>query len=68
MDIKLNVKEGTHSTFSRTKLAVTWIVPMCVTETFSPLGNLTKEAIELVILVNNSTEWTMWYVALVSRT
>ena len=68
MDIKLKVKEGTQSKFSRTKLEVTWMVPMCVTTTLSPLGNWTKEVVELVILVNKSTEWTMWSVAPVSRT
>ena len=68
MNIKLKVKEGTHSTFSRTKLEVTWMVPMCVTTTLSPLGNWTKEVIELVTLVNKSIEWTMWFVAPVSRT
>ena len=41
---------------------------MCVTTTLSPLGNWTKEVIELVILVNKSTEWTMWSVAPVSST
>ena len=38
-DIKLKVKEGTHNTFSRIKVEVTWIVPICVSVTFSPLGN-----------------------------
>ena len=37
-DIRLKVKEGTHSTFLRIKVEVTWIVPICVTITFSPLG------------------------------
>ena len=68
MDIKLKVKEEIHSTFSRTKLEVTWMVPMCVTTTLSPLGNWTKEVTELVILVNKATEWTIWSVALVSST
>ena len=68
MDIKLKVKEGTQSTFSRTKLGVIWMVPMCVTTTLSPLGNWTKEVIELVILVNISTKWIMWSVAPVSST
>ena len=68
MDIKLKVKEGTHSTFSRTKLEVTCMVPMCVTTTLSPLGNWTKEVTELVILVNKATEWTIWSVAPISST
>ena len=68
IEIKLKVKAGTHNTFSRTKLVVTWIVPMCVTTTLSPLGNWTKDEMELVILVNSLTKWTIWSIALVSRT
>ena len=67
-EIKLKVKAQTLNTFSRTRLAVTWIVPMCVTTTLSPLGNWTKDEMELVILMNNLTEWTIWSVAPVLRT
>ena len=38
-EIRLKLKEGTQSTFSSFSVGVTWIVPMCVTITFSPLGN-----------------------------
>ena len=68
IDIRLNDKKGTQRTFSRTKEDVTWIVPMWVTVTFSPLGNWTKVDMELVILVNKVIEWIVWFVALVSRT
>ena len=68
IEIRLNEKEGTQRTFSRTKVDVTWIVPMCVTVTFSPLGNWIKVVIELVILVNKVTEWIIWFIAPVSRT
>ena len=68
IDIKLNEKEETHRTFSRTKVDVTWIVPICVTVTLSPLGNWRKVDIELVILVNKVMEWMIWYVAPVLRT
>ena len=66
--MRLKVKVGTQSTFSRSKVEVTWMVPIWVTVTFSPLGNWTKVATQLVILVNRVREWTMWYVAPVSRT
>ena len=68
MDIKLKVKDGTQSTFSRIRLGDIWTVPMWVTITLSPFGNWTKEVIELVILVNKLTECTMWSVAPVSST
>ena len=67
-EIKLKVKAGTYNTFSRAKLVVTWIVPMCVTTTLSPLGHWTKDKMELVVLVNNLIEWTIWFVAPVLRT
>ena len=57
--IRLNEKEGTQRKFSRTKVEVTWIVPMCVTVTFSPLDSWTKVDIEVVILVNKVMEWMM---------
>ena len=41
-DIKLKVKEGTHSTFLRIKVNVTWIVPICVTVTLSQFRQLDK--------------------------
>ena len=62
-EIRLNEKEW----FSRVKVDVTWIVPMWVTVTFSPLGNWTKVDMELVILVNKVIEWIMWSVAPISR-
>ena len=41
---------------------------MCVTKTLSPLGNWTKDEMELIILVNNLTKWTIWSVAPMLRT
>ena len=41
-DIKLKVKEGTHGTFLRIKVNVTWIVPICVTVTLSQFRQLDK--------------------------
>ena len=60
-------KLGIQRTFSKSKEAETWTVPIWVTLTISPLGNLTKIWIEEVMDLKKWREWTMWSVAPLSR-
>jgi hypothetical protein len=66
IDIKLNEKEGIQSTSVRTKDSEILIVPMWVTESYCPLGNLTDLETTEVILVKNDMEHIMWSVAPIS--
>ena len=67
-DKRLNVKEGTHKTLLRVREDDKTMVPMCVTEAVSPLGNSTMALVIAVIEDNAPTEHIMWSVAPVSMT
>ena len=65
-EIKLNAKEDTHKTLVRMKCSEILTVPMCVTETKSPLGSLIDVDKVAVIVVNKETQLIIWSMALVS--
>ena len=59
METRLKEKDGMQRTFSSIKEADTCTVPMCVTLAMSPLGNLTKNWTEVVMVLRKVSEWTM---------
>jgi hypothetical protein len=64
-EMRLNEK-GTQRTSVNIRLSEMNTVPMCVTGTTDPFGNLTKEDTTAVIVVNNEGQLIMWSVAPVS--
>jgi uncharacterized membrane protein len=57
--IRLNAKDNTHKTLVRMSCSEILVVPMCVTETKSPLGSLTNVDKVAVIVVNKETQLTI---------
>lgn len=59
-NIRLKLKEGTHSTLLSIKLSFNLTTPTCETSTFSPLGNNTWDALYKVISVYKCHIWIIW--------
>jgi hypothetical protein len=65
-EIRLKVNEGTQRTSVSVRLSKITTIPMCVTGTVEPLGNLTKVKTTAVMVVKRDGQLIMWSVATVS--
>ena len=67
MEARLMEKVGTQRTLSNVNVELSLSVPIWVTCTMSPLGNLTEICTKKVIEERRWIEWTIWSVAPLSR-
>ena len=68
MDKRLNEKEGTQRTLSRTRVVDSLTVPMWVTWVLSLLGSSTTHWVKLLMVVSKLTKHIIWSVAPMSWT